>query len=210
MLPRYGLITYLFTCHTALSMQTQTGLRPCCTSGRPVTTTTHYLGGRPFAKSGVAPVIAQRCRRQSDCRAQSSEHHHKSPEYRAAASIPGSFALWLISELPALAEQTDFSKGGFAKESYYVTLGLFLLSLPGVLPSFVLSRCKCRESLSRMISCIIILDASSASWAVVTAVHTATTHVASVLPSYRRLHGICRALVADKASTKSEESTEDV
>jgi hypothetical protein len=26
---------------------------------------------------------------------------------------------------------TDFSKGGFAKESYYVTLGLFLLSLPG-------------------------------------------------------------------------------
>ena len=40
-------------------------------------------------------------------------------------------ALWLLSELPALAETTDFSKGGFAKESYYVTLGLFLISLPG-------------------------------------------------------------------------------
>ena len=164
-------------------MQTQTGLRPCCTSGRPVTTTPQFLGGRPFAKSVVAPVIAQRCRRQSVCRAHSSEHHHKSPEYRAAASISGSFALWLISELPALAEQTDFSKGGFAKESYYVTLGLFLLSLPGMLSSFVLSRCRYRESLSQMISYIIILDASSASWADVSAVHIATTHGASALPS---------------------------
>ena len=80
-------------------MQTQTGLRPCCTSGRPVTARAHFLGGRPFVKSGVAPVIAQRCRRQSGCRAHSSEHHHKSPEYQAAASISGSFALWLISEL---------------------------------------------------------------------------------------------------------------
>ena len=133
-------------------MQTQTGLRPCYTSGRPVTARAHFLGGRPFVKSGVAPVIAQRCRRQSGCRAHSSEHHHKSPEYQAAASISGSFALWLISELPALAEQTDFSKGGFAKESYYVTLGLFLLSLPGVLSSLVLSSCKCRVSLSPTIS----------------------------------------------------------
>ena len=50
----------------------------------------------------------------------------------AAATISSSFTLWLLSELPALAEQKDFSQGGgFAKESYYVTLGLFLLSLPG-------------------------------------------------------------------------------
>lgn len=34
----------------------------------------------------------------------------------------------------AAAAATDFSKGGFAKESYYVTLGLFLLSLPGECP----------------------------------------------------------------------------
>ena len=113
-------------------MQTQTVLRPCGQSG-PVTAGAHFLGGRPFVKNGVAPVIAQRCRRQSACHAQSSEHRRTSPEYRAAASMSGSFTLWLISELPALAEQTDFSKGGFAKESYYVTLGLFLLSLPGVL-----------------------------------------------------------------------------
>ena len=165
-------------------MQTQTGLRPCCTSGRPVTTAAQFLGGRPFTKSVVAPVIAQRCRIQSGCRARSSEHHHKSPESRAAASISGSFALWFISELPALAEQTDFSKGGFAKESYYVTLGLFLLSLPGGLSSSLLSRCKCRNSLSRTISCMIIIYISDADWAfVVAAVHTATTHGASALPS---------------------------
>ncbi|CAL5229519.1 g12859 [Coccomyxa viridis] len=49
------------------------------------------------------------------------------------ATISSSFTLWLLSELPALAEKKDFSQGGgFAKESYYVTLGLFLLSLPGL------------------------------------------------------------------------------
>ena len=52
------------------------------------------------------------------------------------AAAASSLTLWLLSELPALAETTDFSKGGFAKESYYVTLGLFLISLPGMPPSF--------------------------------------------------------------------------
>lgn len=48
------------------------------------------------------------------------------------ASTSSALALWLFSALPAFAEDTvDFSKGGFAKESYYVTLGLFLISLPG-------------------------------------------------------------------------------
>ena len=40
-------------------------------------------------------------------------------------------ALWILSALPACAEGADFSQGSFSKESYYVTLGLFLLSLPG-------------------------------------------------------------------------------
>ncbi|BDA50408.1 Protein COFACTOR ASSEMBLY OF COMPLEX C SUBUNIT B CCB1, chloroplastic [Coccomyxa sp. Obi] len=49
------------------------------------------------------------------------------------ASTSSALGLWLLSTLPALADETvDFSKGGFAKESYYVTLGLFLLSLPGL------------------------------------------------------------------------------
>ncbi|KAK9917764.1 hypothetical protein WJX75_007949 [Coccomyxa subellipsoidea] len=51
----------------------------------------------------------------------------------ARASTSSALALWLFSALPAFAEDTvDFSKGGFAKESYYVTLGLFLISLPGL------------------------------------------------------------------------------
>ena len=66
----------------------------------------------------------------------------QSSERVAAATISSSFTLWLLSELPALAEKKDFSQGGgFAKESYYVTLGLFLLSLPGTLSSPLLSCC---------------------------------------------------------------------
>lgn len=56
---------------------------------------------------------------------------HEDVAFAASAST---FGLWLLSELPGLAaETTDFSKGGFAKESYYVTLGLFLISLPGAI-----------------------------------------------------------------------------
>jgi len=55
-----------------------------------------------------------------------------------------STVMWLLSQLPAQAEGTDFSQGSFSKESYYVTLGLFLLSVPGKScakqqPSFVAS-----------------------------------------------------------------------
>ena len=46
----------------------------------------------------------------------------------AAASLATAFALF---QSPAQAEGTDFSQGSFSKESYYVTLGLFLLSVPG-------------------------------------------------------------------------------
>ncbi len=52
---------------------------------------------------------------------------------RIASGLPLAGTLWFLSEAAALADQgTDFSQGGFAKESYYVTLGLFLLSLPGL------------------------------------------------------------------------------
>ena len=51
---------------------------------------------------------------------------------RLASGLPLAGTLWFLSEAAALADQgSDFSQGGFAKESYYVTLGLFLLSLPG-------------------------------------------------------------------------------
>ncbi|KAL0020826.1 hypothetical protein WJX79_004115 [Trebouxia sp. C0005] len=39
---------------------------------------------------------------------------------------------YCLQHLPAQAEGTDFSQGSFSKESYYVTLGLFLLSVPGL------------------------------------------------------------------------------
>lgn len=44
--------------------------------------------------------------------------------------LPPAAALWLAAGGPAAAADAVGS-GGFAKESYYVTLGLFLLSLPG-------------------------------------------------------------------------------
>lgn len=45
-----------------------------------------------------------------------------------------STAIWLLSQLPANAAESsvDFSKGSFSTESYVVTLGLFLISLPGM------------------------------------------------------------------------------
>ena len=45
------------------------------------------------------------------------------------------FALWLLSEQASLAEQvaTDFSKGSYRIESYWASLGLFLISVPGAI-----------------------------------------------------------------------------
>jgi hypothetical protein len=50
-------------------------------------------------------------------------------------TLSQSAVLWLLTAAPAAAAEgsaVDFAKGGFSKESYYVTLGLFLLSLPGL------------------------------------------------------------------------------
>ena len=79
-------------------------------------------------------------------KSQLQKHAHKAPritychsadrqQHTAGSRTPvlaSTAALWLISGLPAYAEGTDFSQGSFSKESYYVTLGLFLLSLPGM------------------------------------------------------------------------------
>lgn len=45
--------------------------------------------------------------------------------------LPPAAALWLATAAPSLAADAAAGGGGFAKESYYVTLGLFLMSLPG-------------------------------------------------------------------------------
>lgn len=51
---------------------------------------------------------------------------------KATPICVSSTAIWALSQLPAQAEGTDFSQGSFSKESYYVTLGLFVLSVPGM------------------------------------------------------------------------------
>jgi len=47
--------------------------------------------------------------------------------------VSSAAGLWLLGEMPALAE-TDFSQGSFSAGSYYVSLGLFLVTLPGTTP----------------------------------------------------------------------------
>ena len=66
------------------------------------------------------------------CRCQATE---ESSSQSPSPVLLGSTVFWLLSQLPAGAAEdaVDFSKGSFAKESYYVTLGLFLISLPGEL-----------------------------------------------------------------------------
>ncbi|KAL3158328.1 hypothetical protein ABBQ38_010570 [Trebouxia sp. C0009 RCD-2024] len=62
------------------------------------------------------------------CRATIGE----SVRQKATPICVSSTAIWVLSQLPAQAEGTDFSQGSFSKESYYVTLGLFVLSVPGL------------------------------------------------------------------------------
>lgn len=57
----------------------------------------------------------------------------RSLEGHAGQFATASTLFWLLNQLPANAVEstTDFSKGSFSTESYVVTLGLFLISLPG-------------------------------------------------------------------------------
>ena len=67
-------------------------------------------------------------RRDEQCSQRPAPAAQQSRGELATAAVLG---MLLAPALPAMADGTDFSQGGFAKESYYVTLGLFLLSLPG-------------------------------------------------------------------------------
>ncbi len=121
-----------------VAMQAQKGLQPCYVLGQPFTVKASTSRCRGLTR--LQPQSGK-SGRSTDCRIRCSAQR-QSPERLAAATISSSFTLWLLSELPALAEKKDFSQGGgFAKESYYVTLGLFLLSLPGTLSLPFLSCC---------------------------------------------------------------------
>lgn len=83
------------------------------------------------------PFGATRCNqqyrletRQGHCKASNREGQTAK---RAVSAAETSTVLWLLSQLPANAAESsvDFSKGSFSTQSYVVTLGLFLISLPG-------------------------------------------------------------------------------
>lgn len=85
----------------------------------------------PFASAvGSTKQSLHRCGRAQAvrCRATSVE----TVTQKLCPAFLSSAALWMLSQLPAQAEATDFSQGSFSKESYYVTLGLFVLSVPGL------------------------------------------------------------------------------
>lgn len=95
----------------------------------------------PFFTSQRAPTarVAKLVRQQTQTldTVKHSRHicckanHQKQSAADLSPVIATSTVMWFLSQLPAQAEGTDFSQGSFSKESYYVTLGLFLLSVPG-------------------------------------------------------------------------------
>ena len=116
------------------------------------------------------------------CRATSNDNFQQKLSPVALSST----AVWLLSQLPAQAEGTDFSQGSFSKESYYVTLGLFLLSIPGKFRRAVLSS----ACLDRQDQETVCKDTTL--W-VLTAVFCA-----------------CRAMVTDQACTKGQTCTQNI
>ena len=92
-------------------------------------------------KHSSSSRFVERCNAASD----------RGPEVHAGQIATTSTVFWLLSQLPASAvdSTTDFSKGSFSTESYVVTLGLFLLSLPGTFtccpsnPILRLKSCAC-------------------------------------------------------------------
>lgn len=119
-------------------MQNDRGLQPCCTVAQPFTARGHLLRGRCWKPLQIRQPQDTRAESNATSRIRCSAQR-RSSEKMVTAGLSSGLTLWLLSELPALAEQKDFSQGGgFAKESYYVTLGLFLLSLPGTFPQLPL------------------------------------------------------------------------
>ena len=82
----------------------------------------------PTVRSNKNSLV--RCQREQAVTCRANNNVNLQQKWGPAAL--SSTAMWLLSQLPAQAEGTDFSQGSFSKESYYVTLGLFLLSVPGV------------------------------------------------------------------------------
>ena len=117
-------------------------MRVTCCSCRPQLVASQRWQPLPVIAAAYARRTAASSRRCSS----TARHQESSREAQSHTSQPpqrhnldlgqllGSAAgMWLLTELPAFSEEavTDFSQGSFSASSYYVTLGLFLLSLPG-------------------------------------------------------------------------------
>lgn len=96
----------------------------------------HDCRARQFGHSSRPKAFECDLKRRS-CKQRAEEpsfHEHTVEFATLKRSLGASSAFWLLSQLPAnsVESTTDFSKGSFSTESYIVTLGLFLISLPGM------------------------------------------------------------------------------
>lgn len=123
----------------------------------------HLIRRQPQAGASGSCRSSPRCmRRQSNsmqirCQQQQRDFSPKRDLLAPELMLGLSF----LAALPAQAEETvaavtDFSKGSFSKESYYVTLGLFLISLPGKICGTILPLLYMLSSASFTSSLIIL------------------------------------------------------
>ena len=83
----------------------------------------YFTTRRPALRPGRrCPVAAH-----ADGQRESCEQRKSSSQWLVSSAA----GLWLLGEMPAFAD-TDFSQGSFSAGSYYVSLGLFLVTLPGM------------------------------------------------------------------------------
>ena len=88
----------------------------------------HSTRTRPFAAVRRNQRVEACCRQMPGCSNRGREQAPAAAGLLAASGV----ATWLLGGLPAGAEEAvDFSQGSFSQQSYWVSLGLFIISLPG-------------------------------------------------------------------------------
>lgn len=151
---------------------------------------------KPF--TSVAKTQLQRPKDRTSRKVQLTRCHSAEKQQDQCSSrtpvLASGAALWLMSALPACAEGTDFSQGSFSKESYYVTLGLFVLSVPG-------------KNCSPQCMQIVLVSHMESSTAVPYAASNKCSTKGFQAELKPTLH--CRIVVTNQASTKGKEGSED-
>ena len=81
------------------------------------------------------PHQQQQQQRQQIAQAQRQDRQQQPPAAAAAtalASLPAAALLWALAELPAAAAVEELVGSGPPASSYYVSLGLFVMTVPGL------------------------------------------------------------------------------